>query len=278
MRDDSLTTRKKPKEYLHLIEQTHFPFFNNIDTFSFLLVIATIVFCMSIPSISHVQIAHDLGVPIKPSITNPASQSSDKSELHGHGESEIHEIPFLVTKMGPVSIQKNSAGSISLRFSGISIVQMKSMDGEQPIPVDKMNATTMVAIKKPSMALDEPSYVWGDKVYISFIDPFSVKHPDKIETIGENHNIIISIGSSTKLDCIFRETGYGTGFFSGMITLKWPFVHDGISANGLTCIVVYDDKTVNQQKSSITVSYEYAPNEYAIATAPIEISRNQNLQ
>lgn len=267
--------KKKPKEFLHISEQKYLLFFHNADNvFSFLLLITIIALCISIPYTSHIQITHDLGMPIKPSITSLASQSSDKSDLHGHGESETYDTPFLVTKAGPVSVQQNSGGIATIRFSEISIVKMRSMDGEHPIPTEKIDATTIVAIKKPSVELDSRSYVWGDNVYIGFTDPFSVKHPDKFETIGGNSNIIISIGSTTKLDCKFRETGPGKGFFSGMFTLKWPFVHNGVNANGLSCIVLQNDKSIIQQKSSITVSYEYAPNEYAIDTAPIEMSRS----
>lgn len=273
---------KKPKGNFNVIEKIASRSFASTENILSNSIIATIftlciVVILFIPSTT--QITHNLDMPKTPPSDIPVSSSSDKSQsLHVDGDAEFPAIPFLVTKMGPTEITRFPTGDMMLMSVGSSSIEnLRTIDGNNPVPADKKDGTSAIPIKKPEVELDQPLYVWGSSVYITFTDPFSVKHSDKIETIGDNHNIIIYIGSKNKLDCVFRETGDGTGFFNGRITLKWPWIFNTkFASNGPWCIDVQDDRTVNQSPSSITVSYEYAKDEFATATSHIQMSWGPN--
>ncbi len=77
--------------------------------------------------------------------------------------------------------------------------------------------------------LDQKVYTWTDKVYITAVAPDLIKDPNKIETIGNTAEAILTISTkkATLSNYKLVETGKGTGIFTGEIRLS-GFSYDAI--------------------------------------------------
>lgn len=117
----------------------------------------------------------------------------------------------------------------------------------------------------PIIELDQKTYTWTDKVYLTIVDLLNNKDPHKVETIGgrDDGSLKIQTRNGVAERVMLLETGYDTGIFTAefILTGFTPFDANGDGSlndvKGITYGYVYFDDGFLPAKPEdrLTVTY-----------------------
>jgi hypothetical protein len=233
-----------------------------------LYVVVFTLICISTVAFVDFQIPYD---PNKLAIQVFKFEQDDSIEPHAHLDYELHRIPVKISTMGSMETTTFPWGdSISMAVGSTHIEFMLSFDGKNIIPPLVSEDTTLTVIEKPIIEFDVSSYMRGDNAYITITDPYAITNHNKIESIGTPYGkpITIMTTGGFKADLILQESGKGTGYFTGMVTLTEKTdehvdaSYSMVYGNAHGIIPVY-------QNDEIIITYEYSPGEYIQTSVPV---------
>ena len=190
--------------------------------------------------------------------------------------------PVLVTKMGQLEVTETEFGRIEMRVGSAHVEWMETLDGINIlIPSEEQKElvfSELEVLNFPTVEHDQKVYSWGDKVYISIIDPWSNQNSKEIEMIGTDGEIKIRTESGNTLNYSLIETAPDTGFFTGEVILTgFPNLdanNDGQpDASGITKgSGPTDGFLATEQEDGISTSYQFSSNEVAVGRSLIQMN------
>ncbi len=190
--------------------------------------------------------------------------------------------PVLVTKMGQLQVTETEFGRIEMQVGSAHVEWMETLDGVNiVIPSEEqkeMVFSELEVLNFPTVEHDQKVYSWGDKVYISIIDPWSNQNSKEIEMIGTDGEIKIRTGSGNTLNYSLIETGPDTSIFTGQVILTgFPNLdanNDGQpDASGITKgSGPTDGFLATEQEDGISTSYRFSSNEVIVGRSLIQMN------
>lgn len=188
-------------------------------------------------------------------------------------------VPILENRKANLEEIDNELGELSSELATVEVQYMKSVDSLNVVVASEEDNykrfSKIQSLLGATIELDQKTYTWTDKVYITVVAPGANKDPNVKDMIGM-HELTVETKSGNKLEYSLVEEKSDSGIFIGEITLTgFPFYdvnNDGKDddASGKTYgSGPLDGHLETEAVDEIIITYEFDKDFYVVGSAII---------